>query len=566
MRWPLVGQETMRRALLIQAIDPGLGGLLLLGGPGTGRSTAARALADLVDGPFVTVPPGCDEARLGGGPDLEAALRGEIRRTPGLLERAGGGVLFVDDLHLLPDATADRLLSVAGCILLATADGSLRPHLADRFPLAVRVAAEVDRAAVVRRHLAKEAENGPDLFGTSPRVPRPPGSPPRTLPVAARLPAVPESAVRWAVEAARQAGAQGHRGEIHLVRAARALAALDRTEIAEEHLREAAALALEHRRAGAKEEPRPAPPSRPSRPVAPTPDGEAAGGSPPGGGAATQAAPAEAVFAPASPHSFPSLPPARSSGTWTARAARAQRPSARGRTVGDVPLEGRPPPHLLALGATLIGAALRRGGPPRLPLLFEEVRVQDRRAAAGTTVVLLLDSSGSMGLRRRMHAAKAAALSLLLDSYRRRDRLGLVVARGEAAAVLLEPTRSPRRAARALEEVPTGGRSPLASGLLLAGRRLDAARHRGPVALLVISDGRANQALAPGGDAWLDALRAAGALKGVPSLLIDTEEGPVRLGLVARLAEAMGAGYTTLDEVGRLGGSPTASPPSRLVR
>jgi magnesium chelatase subunit D len=154
-----------------------------------------------------------------------------------------------------------------------------------------------------------------------------------------------------------------------------------------------------------------------------------------------------------------------------------------------------------------------------------------------------------MGARRRMRAVKAAVLALLVDAYQRRDRVGLISFRGDGANLLLAPTASVEVGARSLADLPTGGRTPLAAGLARAGEviRFERLRepHRRPLVLLV-TDGRTN---APAPDPAAAARRAAAELTGAGAglVVVDTEEGPARLGLAAALAAAAGAPRLGLD-------------------
>jgi magnesium chelatase subunit D len=161
-----------------------------------------------------------------------------------------------------------------------------------------------------------------------------------------------------------------------------------------------------------------------------------------------------------------------------------------------------------------------------------------------------------MAARRRMAATKGAVLSLLLDAYQRRDRVGMVVFRGEGAAVALPPTASVELAAERLEELPTGGRTPLAAGLARAGEVLAAERVRDPQRrplLVLVTDGRANAGAGSPRPSDADPVAAALAqaaslgASGVAAVVVDTEDGAVRLGIPAEVAGALGAPCVRLD-------------------
>jgi magnesium chelatase subunit D len=229
----------------------------------------------------------------------------------------------------------------------------------------------------------------------------------------------------------------------------------------------------------------------------------------------------------------------------------------------------------LAVAATLRAAAGRahRAGP--LVLRRDDLRRHERRGRQGHLIVLCVDASGSMGARARMGAVKGAVRALLVDAYQRRDLVALVTFRGLDAQLALPPTAGVELAERRLAALPTGGRTPLAAGLLRAGevvtRHIQRDPDRRPL-LVAVTDGRANA----GPDPVAEAHRAAGWLvaQRIPALVIDTEQGFVRTGLAAGLAARLAAPCVALDELAAGGlartirlatghPSPSTSPPGR---
>jgi magnesium chelatase subunit D len=185
-----------------------------------------------------------------------------------------------------------------------------------------------------------------------------------------------------------------------------------------------------------------------------------------------------------------------------------------------------------------------------LLLRGEDLRVARREGRESNLVLFVVDASGSMAARARMGAVKGAVLSLLLDAYQRRDKVGVITFRGSGAQVLLPPTYSVDAAAARLAMLPAGGRTPLAAGLLRARDVLRTERLRDPrrrSLLVLVTDGRATGGQAPGETAH----RAARLLgdTGVASVVVDCESGPVRLGLAAGLAEALGGMLLRLEEL-----------------
>jgi len=225
-----------------------------------------------------------------------------------------------------------------------------------------------------------------------------------------------------------------------------------------------------------------------------------------------------------------------------------------GRVVGDRPQAGRESgrPHLLATirsAAPHQRARGRRG--PGLAVRPEDVRLGVREGREGNLVLFCVDASGSMGTKKRMGEVKTAIVSLLLDAYQRRDTVGLVTFAGVAATVALPPTGSVETAVRRLESLPTGGRTPLAEGLLQAAEVLRIAAIRDPrrrPLLVLVTDGRATH----GDKAFARAQQAAGwlAQQGIATVVVDCEpRRGVRLGLAGELAADLGAEYLDLGEV-----------------
>ncbi|MCW2522750.1 MAG: magnesium chelatase [Frankiales bacterium] len=202
------------------------------------------------------------------------------------------------------------------------------------------------------------------------------------------------------------------------------------------------------------------------------------------------------------------------------------------------------------LAATIAAAAphqAQRGrSGPGLRLRRDDLREAVREGREGNLVLFVVDASGSMAARSRMSAVKGAVLSLLLDAYQRRDKVGLISFRGHQADLLLPPTSSVDAAAARLEVLPTGGRTPLAAALLQAQETLRVERMRDPLRrplLVLVTDGRHTA-----GD---DPRRAAALLarQRIASVVIDCESGPVRLGMAAGLARSLGGMCLQLEEL-----------------
>ncbi|HKE75825.1 MAG TPA: ATP-binding protein [Acidimicrobiales bacterium] len=264
----VVGQGEARLALLLAAIDPGIGGVLLRGDKGSAKSTLARGLAGMLPGgaPFVELPLGATEDRVLGTIDLKAALtEGATQFRPGLLASAHGGVLYVDEVNLLPDHLVDVLLDVAASGLnrverdgvshshparfvlvgsMNPEEGELRPQLLDRFGLSVEIRSPNDplaRAEVVRRRLTHDA--GKQVDGSE-------GDIVLRARLAAAMPAdLPDPVVEFASRLAVSIGAEGLRADLVLCRAAAAFAGWEgRATARTSDVERVAGLALAHRR------------------------------------------------------------------------------------------------------------------------------------------------------------------------------------------------------------------------------------------------------------------------------------------------------------------------------
>lgn len=269
----IVGQDAMKKGLILNLVDPRLGGVLIRGEKGTAKSTAVRALAELMPGLHViNLPVSATEDRVVGTLDIEHAIReGEKRFEPGLLAAAHGNILYVDEINLLDDSIVDALLDAAAMgvntveregvsyshparfILIGTMnpeEGELRPQLLDRFALSVEVLGEREissRVEVVKRRLAFDAD--PEGFRRQYEEEQSRLAD-RVLDARERLATIQPSSqlLEWIAEIGIRLNVDGHRADITLMKTAMALAAFaGRIEVLAEDLAEAALLAMPHR-------------------------------------------------------------------------------------------------------------------------------------------------------------------------------------------------------------------------------------------------------------------------------------------------------------------------------
>ena len=590
----IVGHDQLRLALILCAVRPEIGGVLIRGEKGTAKSTAVRGLAALLsaasdpagaDARLVELPIGATEDRVIGSLDLQRVLRdGEHAFSPGLLSRAHGGVLYVDEVNLLHDHLVDLLLDAAAMgrvhverdgishshearfVLIGTMnpeEGELRPQLLDRFGLTVDVHASRDidvRTQVIRQRMDYEAD--PDAFAQ--RYAADDAELARRIVSARQLVddvVLPDNELRRIAALCAAFDVDGMRADLVIARTAVAHAAWCGCDtVSERDIRVAAELALPHRR---RRDPFDDPGIDPGQldaalaeadgpPDDPEPDPE-----PPGGGQSMNDA-ARQMDSPRP--QTPTKPSAAPSATFRTRAltvpgvgagvpgrrSRARNASGSAVAATDSQAEG----HGLHLFATVLAAAEHAEGAGRLRLQPADVRRAVREGREGNLVIFVVDASGSMAARDRMAAVSGATLSLLRDAYQRRDKVAVITFRAQEARLLLPPTTSAHIAGRRLSRFDTGGQTPLAEGLLAARelvvREKVRDRARRPL-VVVLTDGRANAGRDP-----LDRSRSAAALlvaEGAAAVVVDCETSYVRLGLAQQLAAQLGAPSVRLEQL-----------------
>lgn len=552
----IVGQSEMKLALLLAAVDWRLG-VLLRGDKGSGKTTTARGLAALLPAPapFINLPIGATEDRLLGGLHLERTLKGDPVLKPGLVVEAHGGVLYVDEVNLLPAHLGDALLDAAASgvhvvereglsathpaefVLLGSMnpeEGSLRPQLLDRFALSVTICAPLDpaeRLLVMQRRMGFERDSVRFSSEWSQA----------------------QQALQSQIASARvsldditcstdmmghislticEHGVRSLRADLAVVRAAIAYAALAADACVEaHHVNAVLPLVLAHRTSDGRR-PSVPPPPPPPPPQQTKPDSQ----SDPGGQQTPERV-HERVFSP-SEVKAPALNvrfSAVATGGGSSSANSCDCGPIMGNRQADFPVE-------LDLRATL-SHTLRETGNlrPRVEDLHERVR----EPRSGTRYLFIIDSSGSHAAQQRMRLVKGAISSLLSHSFKRRDEVAMIVFRGTSAQVVLEPTQVLPDALAALEYLPTGGRTPLAAALDQARGYLTST-----TLLILLTDGRANIPL-HGGDPWQEALDAAQVMS-CNAIVVDTETAAQRLGQCEELAKILGARYLSLEQLGEI--------------
>ncbi|MDB6158820.1 MAG: magnesium chelatase [Gammaproteobacteria bacterium] len=598
----VVGQVELKLALLLSAVDPTIGGVLIKGERGTAKTTIARGLAALLpakgDGvaaPFIELPLGATEDRVVGSLDVTKALRdGHTQLRSGVLARANGGVLYVDEVNLLPDHLVDLLLDAASSgwvtverdgvsageaarfVLVGTMnpeEGDLRPQFLDRFGLSVAVrglATQELRMAAVGKRLEFDADPGSVIAAareaedTLRRA---------IVDARARLLLLPVTGAHLSMVASIcfEQMLDGIRGDLAIIKTARALAAWEKaTEIGADHIRRAAAFALPHRmrrRPAQSTSSRNASLNRPPSAGRYGPNvaagagvgggagagigggggaGIAAGDSAGGGGTATLGDSRDGAQPSATALLRPAPAPSEAAAINLVTDLIDRESSGR-RGTGSVASRRavRATPYdqtgTLAINETLTAAAARgrRVGERGIALAPNDLMQHGRSGPGRSHVLFLVDASASMATQRRLELAKDAVLGLLKSNYQHRDEVALMVFRGDGADLVMPFTSSIEGVEEALGDVPTGGRTPLARALIDAAKIL---RTREPALLLVFTDGRANVSVSDG-DPWEESLAACEALRDAcaGAVVVDCEPGPIVLGRARQLAAALGA-------------------------
>jgi magnesium chelatase subunit D len=632
----IVGQDTMKKALIVNAINPRIGGILIRGEKGTAKSTAVRALAELlpeievVNGctfncnPYdaremcdlcytkkangedlkvtkrrmwvVDLPLGATEDRVVGSIDVEKAIKGGIKALePGILAAANRGILYIDEVNLLDDHVADVILDSAAMslnvveregvsishpskfILVGTMnpeEGELRPQLLDRFGLQASVESIDDadkRVEIVKQveNFERDPEEFKERFEVNQKELR------NKIEHAKQIVnevAISDDLLKTTAETCIKLGVRTHRAEIVITRAAKTIAAFDsRKKVTFDDIKEAMELALPHRmrrkpfespsldnkkldemmqdtkkeheeekkentqqqQKQQQQQQKKEKEEQKQQHGHEQPDKNPEGQDGKDDGNETKN---ESVFNIGDPIDTRAVrQKQKKDKTYRRKTSGRRIPTLSLRNNGKYIRHGIPKGKItdVALDATIRAAAVYQkervvDSDLAVVIKSQDIREKIRVGKISTATMFVVDASGSMGANRRMESAKGAVLSLLLDSYQQRDKVGMVAFKGDRADVLLPLCSSSDLAVEMLKELPTGGRTPLAAGLEQGLNLLMVEKHRDEEAipiLLLISDGRAN--VSAGGSKELEqellALAEQARAKGIYVIVIDTE-------------------------------------------
>ncbi|WKY46461.1 magnesium chelatase subunit D family protein [Eubacteriaceae bacterium ES3] len=622
----VIGQETVKQALILNLINPQIGGVLLSGEKGTAKSTLVRGLGELSRTQVVDLPLNATEDRVVGSISIEKTVSGGKRVfEPGILKKADGEILYIDEVNLLNEHIVNSILEASSSGInrveregismthpahftlvgsMNPEEGFLRSQLLDRFGIYVEVSGSshlMERKEIVRRRLLFE-QNPRDFIEKSQEDTKN-----LALEIEAakgRLAKVKatEPILKMIIEIVNAVNCAGHRGELVMFETARALAAWDgRENININDVKTAAELALPHR----KRE-KPEPPPSPQNETEPEdqeeqdqpqdqedessdenqPDDE---NEPPPENSQDQ--PDESQEDQEednedkndeepkenNPEQMPDLSDILDQVDEIGRVFAVKnlnikvndRKKRKGegkriKTHTDLKkgqyIKSRTKQNELtdlAFDATLREAApfqnKREKNGLALCIKSEDIREKVREKRSGSTIVFVVDASGSMGAKKRMSTVKGAIVSLLTDAYQKRDRVGLVAFRKQEAEVLLNVTRSVDLAQKSLQNLPTGGKTPLADGLVKGYELIKNETRKNEDVLpimVVVSDGRTNVGT-PGQDPFKEAVNIGTkiAFEGIQTIVVDTESDFIKLGLAKDLAANMGAQYYRIEEL-----------------
>ena len=608
----VLGLNHAKTAILIVLVNPRAGGLLISGPRGIGKSTLMRSTQELIERPWRDIPVSVTEDRLFGTIDTEKAIySGQKKLYPGIINEADQGVLYLDDANLLREDLLDSILNIAEvgayqlerdglslrCDTSFTVIAAINPESGmlsgaclDQFGLFVNVDNihdENTRVEILKRTISfeKDCASFCKLWKLeNEKIKKAIHSAMSLLPKVV----VSSAMIQLASVYALKAHVSGHRADIYLIEAARALAALaERRYVLPKDLEKAAEFVLPHRMRKNWEEELPqsdeledpdknnTEKDQESENNDPGDDGEDPSGNhiveAMGNGGNNdesssdmpefpQGADDEKVD-PADSHVI--LPP-----LWIQNEKKQFTPKGSGKRhitrsderQGRYVKAGIPKgeTHDIAIDATLRAAAPyqkgRQSNGCAVVIRHEDIRRKEREKRTGNIFLFLVDASGSMGARERMKAVKGVVFKMLADAYQKRDRVGMIAFRRDRAEVLLPITRSIEFAQKKLAALPTGGKTPLAQGLIKAEDMLDRLYKQDPLqdpVLILITDGRATNSLNKNTDPVRDALSEAERIghRHMLAAVIDTESSFIKLGLAKELAQKMGASYFHVDKI-----------------
>ena len=607
------GMDDAKRAIECALVNPRIRTVLIRGGPGSAKTVLARAAGRFSGKRLVNIPLNVTEEQLFGGMDIDATIReGKPVVQKGLLSRADGGILYVDDVNLLDQRVLASLLDCVltgrvvleregvsaeypcETVMIATmnpSDSDISSHLLDRFDLCAYSDFPEEgegRTEVLRRNMEYQRE--PVIFNQSYESEE--NALKETVERAKMLlPLVlmSDDLMGVAVELASKVLADGFRGDIAMINTSMALAALNgRDEVLRKDVEEAAMICLAHRRNYIPDPPQPPEPPEEPQDQDENEDNQQDNDDqqqdqppePPQQGRNDQDEDQQDQQPPEPPNmddiqqmldemmfeigeQFRVIDylddgrrVIRTTSSRKGRRAMVESNDATGRYARSRPSDEKV--HDIAFDATIRAAAPYQKGREHDGLSIsihpQDVREKVRERRSGCTIMFLVDASGSLGVRKRMAAVKGAVLSMLRDSYVKRDRIGMMAFRRDSAELILPPTKSVEYSYKKLEELPTGGKTPLGEALVTVNEFMTSYSRSHPgesCYIVLITDGRANVPLKQGADANEEVRKLASemAIPQVKWIVIDASAGYIRFDNAEKLAMELEGTYFRLEDL-----------------
>ena len=587
----ILGMDLAKDALAVALVSPEIRTVLIRGVSGSAKTTLVRSVPGTFGKHIVNIPPNTNESQIFGGIDLEkTVVEGSRHFSEGLISRANGGILYADDVNLMYRPILNSILeSVINGKVLVERDGisceyscdtkflatmnisesELDGHILDKFDICISletIGNEETRYEIVKRRISYDTD--PESFREAYAVQNEKAH--KTVRKAKErleFVSLSEDILRLIGVVCSELGIEGHRGDLAVANASKAMAALDgRDDVSAEDVKKAARICLSHRVS-----------EIPSESKSSSDPGKDDAGKKDTGTSAEENAPnneagrrdtdmsgedrGDKVFGMEGTFNVIDFV---SSGNMVCKGrtrcfGKRGDPS-KGTRSGRYISSAMPTSKTtdIAIDASLRVAApyqrTRRREGVALVVEPSDLRQKIREKKSGTAILFLVDSSGSMGARRRMAAVKGAVFALLQESYKNRDKVALISFRKESAEVLLPFTKSVDFAYSKLKEMPTGGGTPLAAAILKAYQEVHKELKTNPgirCYIILATDGRGNVPMS-GGDARQDALKAASFVGSSGCgiwIVADTGTGFPHTDDALRVCERMNGIYLKLDRL-----------------
>lgn len=602
----IVGQKVVKKALLVLLVNPRVKGLLVSGGKGSGKSTICRSINTLgLNINFKNLPLNVTEDRVFGGINFEKTIyTGESHIQKGLISQVDEGFLYVDEINLLDKEIGDGLLdsmetgiiniqregisyrNISNFSMIGTMnpeEGQLSPQFLDRFAMSVDMEEEKDadkKIEIIRRVL--DFEDDPEGFinrfkednkNIYTQIIK-------SRELLERITISPDI-YDFIYKTANKANVEGHRGEIYMTEVAKTIAALNnRDYINLEDVTEASKLVLPHRKMDERLEENMSDNNH---------DNESNKNNTDNNTSNMDSSHEESDNSSNDSNKLDEKNSKKDSKydenidseqlylrgdkifelknlDWSkldrekrfaeGKRNKTQSKDKRGRYIRNrVPSEDYSD---IALDASLRKAApfqkYRDKKGLAISIKKSDILIKERQVRTGSHVIFLVDASGSMGANERMIEVKNTILSLLMASYEKRDKISLITFHHKQAELLLPFTGSIELAKNRLQDLPTGGRTPLADGLYKSLNMFKSEKIKDPLIiplLVLITDGRANYSSFSKDNPMDDALKIAKFIQkeNINSVVIDTEDNFISFQLAEKLASIMEANYYKIDDL-----------------